>query len=133
MQSIFTSSVIDEALFRIESYKKLAALLQSTKNNEGICSLSVKVLSNFLDSSHEEVTSSLLKLTDFGIIKSNRSLNEFKVLQTDLEQSPIGLTESLLQLLIDKPECSFQQQANELQVSLKELEIIYGYFVFILQ
>lgn len=133
MQSMFTSSVIDKALLRIESYKKLAALLQSTKNSDGICTLSVKVLSNFLDTTPEAVTSSLGKLTDFGIITSNRSLNEFKMLQPDLEQSPLGITQSLLQLLIDKPDYSFQQQANELHVTLQELEILYGYFVSILK
>ncbi|MBE1441590.1 hypothetical protein [Paenibacillus sp. OAS669] len=133
MQSVFSSRVIDRALLRIESYKKLTDLLQSTANNEGKCSLSVKVLSNFMDTTTQDITSTLKKLSDFGIIQSNRSLNEFKVLQPDLEQSPIGLAQSLLRLLVDKPDCSFQQQADELQVSLQELEILYGYFVIILK
>ncbi|MCS7460780.1 hypothetical protein N0M98_11555 [Paenibacillus doosanensis] len=132
MQPAATSNVIQESLHRIVQCRDLLKLLSSKRNQDGVCHLSLKVLSNFMDLSTEDVSRTIRKLAHFGLIKSNRAQNEFEILKQHFESSPLAITESLLKLLQENPELTFQEQAARLDISVKDLEVVYGHFVYVL-
>ncbi|WP_152394439.1 hypothetical protein [Paenibacillus guangzhouensis] len=115
----------------LQQYRTLIYILLEKKNEAHISTVTVTELSKVLRLSHADIASRIKKCIGFGILEAVEPTG-FRVLQSDLTYTPIGYMAQLLQVIKQLPESSFEQQADAMQISVKELESVYGYFLYLL-
>jgi hypothetical protein len=130
MQTRGTEAIVSKAIYLTDKYQELIEIIQSNSDHEGTCRLSPKVLANFLNVESSHISSWLPKLVTLGYLKVEGA--SYRINPIDAEQSPLLKIAELMQVLAENRELNFGQQAEALQVSMNELEAIYGCFVLLI-
>ncbi|OPA81074.1 hypothetical protein BVG16_01665 [Paenibacillus selenitireducens] len=115
----------------LQQYRTLIYILLEKRNEAGISHVTVTELSKVLRLSHADISSQMQKCIDLGLIEV-ADPSGFHVIHADLTNSPIGHMSQLLKVIQQLPDSSFEQQAEQLGFTLKELEAVYGYFIYLL-
>lgn len=137
MTEIFTADSVDQIMVRIQNYHRLIKLIELKSIEDGVCSLSHKVMANFMDTTQEHIKKWLDKLLEFGIVKQvdgqSGTNHTYKIINSEFEYSPLDHVLDLLNLLKASPELSFFLQAKSLGISIQELELLFGLLIQIME
>ena len=115
----------------LQQYRTLIYIILEKKNESDVSHVTVTELSKVLRLSPADISSRIKKCISFGILEAAEPTG-FRVLQTDLQCTPFGYMAQLLKVIQQLPESSFEQQAEALRISVKDLEAVYGYFLYLL-
>lgn len=115
----------------LQQYRTLIYIILEKKNDAGVSTVTVTELSKVLRLSPADISSRIKKCIDFGMLEAAEPTG-FRVLEADLQYTPIGYMAQLLKVIQQFPESSFEQQADAMRISVKELESVYGYFLYLL-
>ncbi|MFE5321843.1 winged helix-turn-helix transcriptional regulator [Paenibacillus sp. NPDC056579] len=118
--------------YLVTQYKGLVVLLLAKKNNDGVSRISQSDMAAHLGISQTAVSKRLKKFIDFGLIEKV-GIAGYRVIHADFMKTPLGKMFDLLKIIDQRPNLSYKQQADELGVTVKEVEIIYGYLVYLLK
>jgi hypothetical protein len=132
MADMFSADGIDQIMAHIQGYRRLLKLIELKSSVDGVCSLPHKVMANFLDATPEDVQKWLKKLLEFGIIEKVAPDYTYKIIDSELEHSPLDYVADLLNLLKENPELSFFLQAKALGITVQELELLFGLIIQIM-
>ncbi|NHN30719.1 hypothetical protein [Paenibacillus agricola] len=132
MKEMFSADSVDQIVVRIQNYRRLIKLIELKSVEDGACSLPHKVMANFLDTTQEHIQKWLEKLIEFGIIKQVGNSFTYKTVISEYEQTPIDHLLDLMNLLKENPELSFFLQAKTLNISVQELELLFGLLIQIM-
>ncbi|MNH95750.1 hypothetical protein D3C73_484000 [compost metagenome] len=122
------TAILQKAYYQVNKYQALLDLISQHSDPEGICRLSPKVIANFLDVEVVDVATWLVHLIDLGFIEKKATY--YRVIPMNVKKSPLEWFKDLLNLIGERPSLNFNQQAEALNISLKDLEFLYGYFVY---
>ncbi|SFL83799.1 hypothetical protein SAMN03159341_110177 [Paenibacillus sp. 1_12] len=133
MQPLFTADIVDPLIQRIENYNRLLKLIDLKCLEEGSCTLPLKVMANFLDVTHADISKWINKLIDFGIIEQVGSNHVYKRKSSEIDNPSLNRLIDLLRLFKDSPNLSFSLQAKALDISITELEYLFGMLIQIIE
>ncbi|TDF99440.1 helix-turn-helix domain-containing protein [Paenibacillus piri] len=117
--------------YLVAQYSGLVELLLAKKGNDGISRLSKSDMAAHLGISQTAISKRLKKFIHFGLIEKS-GIAGYRVIHTDFMETPLGRVFDLLTIIEATPNLSYEQQAKELGVSVHEIEMIYGYLVYLL-
>lgn len=118
-----------DALF--QQYRRFIGKVWEHRNEEGISHVTVRDLSRELSLSPADISTYMKKCIELGMIQVMEPSGYF-VPDVEGVHTPIYYMSQLLQAIQHYPESSFEQQAQQLGCSLKELEAVYSYFIALL-
>jgi hypothetical protein len=133
MNTMFTADTVDQIMNRIDNYQRVIKLIRLKSIEDGACSIPHKVMANFLDVTQADIHKWIGRLIEFGIIEQMGSSNTYKMIHTDMEYSSLDQVMDLLKLLKETPNLSFFLQAKTLGISIKELELLFGFLIEIME
>lgn len=126
---MLTLDSAQDALVRIENYQRLIKLIKLKTIEDERCTLPHKVMANFLDVTSDEITRWLDQLIQFKIIEKVGPGSAYRVVNLAEEPTFLDKMAQLLVLIKEEPYLSFQQQAEALGISMKELEGLFGFYI----
>lgn len=115
----------------VEQARELLLFLQSKRNAEGISVASLKETASALKVTRATAKTRIERLADLGMIRRT-GFGAYKLLHTEIEQSPIGAVNELARIISDMPNATYEEQAVALGMTSKELEAAYGVLVYLL-
>lgn len=123
MQSI--QKIVDT----IESYYRLLKIIEEHSDEKMVCKLTKKEITALYGLSYTGTCKKLNYLLKYGLLKSvNEGLlrTEKKVYQ----DTPLSLLPKIILLMLEKPEMygSFKLQAEQLSVSMDNLQVAWGFY-----
>ncbi|MEK3723501.1 hypothetical protein [Paenibacillus sp. FSL H8-0034] len=133
MHTLFTADIVDPLIVRIENYNRLLKLIDLKSLEDGSCTLPHKVMANFLDVTHTDIVKWIDKLIDFGIIEQVGTHKAYKRKNSEAENPSLNCLIDLLKLFKESPNLSFSQQAESLDISIQELEYLFGMLIQIIE
>ncbi|MFD2662782.1 winged helix-turn-helix transcriptional regulator [Paenibacillus thailandensis] len=119
----------------LDAYISVINILSSCKDTVGVSRISQTEIAKMLGISQTAVAKRFKNLTKFGAISKAGPRNAYIVLKTDLlNHSPIGLLYKLMTLLKEQPDIvnDYYKQAEQLNVSYKEVQVARGYLTFLI-
>lgn len=124
-------NIIADLQYLVEQYSRLVDLLMEKENNDGVSRLSYSDMAKHLGITKTAVSTKLNKFLNFGLIEK-AGIAGYRVIHKDFMNTSLARIFDLLKIIDESPNLSYKQQAEKMGVTVKEIQNIYGYLVYLL-
>lgn len=114
----------------VKQYRDIYEWLLSKQDENGVSKTAPTDIASNLGLSETTVLKRIRKLTELGLIERIDNTG-YSILFADFTFTPLSRIEDLLSVIEAMPHLSYSEQAEKLEISMQELEAIYGYMAYI--